>query len=75
MQTDFQTHFIIWKSSYFDSSVFPGGSDDDKPSLVQVLAWRNTSNFLNQRWSSLLAHVYASLGGLDESTNDLVANR
>ena len=43
----FQSHFLEWKVSYFDwyfTDVIFQGPIDNKPALVQVMAWRRTGD-------------------------------
>ena len=68
----FQMHFYEWKFPiliWISLQYVPKGLIDNKPALVQIMAWRHkaTSHYVNQWW---LDHwrVYASLGLIEFNT-------
>ena len=67
-QTSCQIHIAVWKLLYFYSN--PNGPINNKPTLVQMIVWRQaTSHYLNQWWLSLL-HI----DGLVQERLNSIAN-
>ena len=65
----FEMHFGEWKFMYYDliqivPTFVPKGPFDNNSILVQVIAWRRTSDKpLSECWPSSMTHLYAALGG------------